>query len=103
MCVHLLDRAEERFKEVQRMYAQIAEWIAGSAILRGEFASFIGRINRAAKNIDRDHFPDLSAADCFDRFAHLGVEEQRVIDANRKTLAIRQSLNRMAVLNVHGQ
>ena len=99
----VLDGAEERLEQVQRVHAQVAERVAGRPILRRQGAARIGRIGRAAQDIDGDHPAKPSLPDRCQSPPHLGVKEQRVVDACPQPFLGRQGFDLLAVAHFDRQ
>ena len=73
---HLFDRTEKRLKQIERMYTEVTKWIAGGAILWRKRPAFVGRIDRAAKDVQRDDFSDLAGAHQLQRPSNMRIEQQ---------------------------
>src|SRR6185437_12106075 len=59
--VDLLDRPQERLHQIEGVDAEVAEGIAGRAVLRRQRAARVGRVHRAAQDVDATTSPSAPA------------------------------------------
>jgi hypothetical protein len=86
----VLDRAEELLDQVEAVHADVAERVAGVAVVRRQRAALERRVLAAAQDVDRDDLPERARPHRVERARHLRVEQERVVDGDGLALGLGQ-------------